>query len=136
MKVLPAFEIDPTDVVVGERPIRGTEERDAYSIDELHAVALGHTETPADALRLLLFTVQHVADRSARPDDVLTAAIAVLRELRDGPSAPPDAGDEPVVEQAFDDLDKMPVPPNPSADEIIAYADDTRPMHRLPPRKK
>lgn len=126
-----AFNIDPADVVIGDGPVRGTKERDEYSIEELLSVSLGHTETPADAMRLLLFTVADLADRGARPDDVLTAAIAMLRELRDGPSATPDAGDEPVVEQAFADLDAMPVPPNPSADEIIAAADDdTRPMRK------
>lgn len=109
--------IDPADVIATSDMTPEQEERETDSVVAVVKLALARTTTPTEALRLLVLSVADLAEQADRTADVITAAIALLREWRDGPglARAAFAGDTSRVEMA---LERMGAEHEPPADSV------------------
>ncbi len=96
--------------LVGDSPT-GSERGDMDAVDAIHRAALAYGRTPVDALRLIVHAVIDLAEQASNAPDVLTAAIAMLCEWRDGRS-PIDPLGLPVPDLTL------------TLDEVISRADE------------
>ena len=98
------------EIVLVDSPT-GTEQGDVDAIDAIHRSALTYGKTPVSAYRLLVHAVIDMAEQASNAPEVITAAIAMLMEWRDG--------------RASDALDLHMLPvADLTIDEVISRADE------------
>jgi hypothetical protein len=74
--------IDPADVLAVGDPTREEEAAEATAVNAVIGTALAATSTPADAVRVLVWSVATLCEEAAEPDLVFESVIALLREWR------------------------------------------------------
>lgn len=77
--------IDPADVLAVGDPTREQEATEATAVNAVIGTALAATPTPADAVRVLVWSLATLCEEASEPDLVFDAAISLLREWRGDP---------------------------------------------------